>query len=237
MNIDMTRVIRQAQEQGFRYQRTEKNHHQFYAPNGKDIITHSSTGSDVRGDDNFMSDMKRAGYVHGLNSLAEALQAAGAKPPNGGGKLSVTQYLVDALARHPEGLVVPDLKAIINSQRPGLNANATYSGLNTLMVKGFVKKLPSGIYKLTDADLSSFKTSARPARGKTEPHKTTPPKTNGVHKPTVEIGERTGDATIDADLQALDNALAALAQIEGVVRKNREVLAQLASLKKLLGGT
>lgn len=235
-SIDINRIIRQAKEQGFRHQITERNHHQFYSPNGKDIVVHSGTTSDHRGDENFMHEMKRAGYQHGLNSLGEALSAAGVnaspKPANGGAKLSVVQIIIDALARHPEGLSAATIKMIVMGGRPDLANNSSYSGLNTTVAKGFARKWPNGNYKLTDVDRSGFKTYVR------NPTKeAAAPKTNGATPhPTVEVGERTGDPTIDADLQALDGALAALALIEGVVRKNREVLVQLAALKKVLGG-
>lgn len=239
MNIDMDRIIKQAKEQNFRYQRTQSGHHQFYAPNGKDIIVHSGTGSDSRGNENFMADMKRAGYSHGMGTLGEALGDALARPANGGAKLSVTQYVIDALARHPEGLVSADIKAIIKTQRPELADNAAYSSLNVLTVKGMVKKSASGRYSLTDVDRSVLKVhSPRSDKLKASTNGAAPPKPNGAtHPKSVEIGERTGDSSIDLDLQALDNALAALAAIEGVVRKNREVLAQLAMLKKLLGAS
>jgi Fe2+ or Zn2+ uptake regulation protein len=233
VNIDIDKIIKRAQEQGFRYRRTEKNHHQFYAPNGHDIITHSSTGSDSHGDDNFMADMKRAGYAHGMSSLGDALQAAGAKA-NGGAKLSVMQYVIDALARHPDGLSAADIKAIVKSMRPEVADNAAYSSLSQLGAKGIVTKSPAGIYKLTDVDRSQLKTFVRGQR-----KAAVPPAANAANGANGaahhEAGARTGDATIDADLQALDNALAALAHIESVVRKNRDVLAQLARLKTALG--
>lgn len=232
-NIDMGKVIKQAQDQGFKYRMTEKSHHQFYAPDGETIVTHSGTSSDWRGDENFMADMKRAGYVHGLNQLGDALSAAGVKEKlaNGGAKLSISQYIIDALARHPEGLDAASLKMIVMSARSDVAPNSVYSGVNTLINRKYVVKMSSGLYKLTDVDRSGFRTFIR------DRAKEVRSKTNGATRPkSVEVGERTGDSMVDEDLQALDNALAALAHIEGVVRKNREVLVQLATLKKLLGG-
>jgi len=221
-------LIKRAEAQGFKHRLTERNHHQFYAPDGKTIVTRSGTPS-ADYEPNFMADMKRAGYCHEpLGTLGDLMPA---KLANGGAKLSTTQYVIDALARHPGGLNAANLKMIVASQRPDLNANAAYAALNTLKAKGIVRMLPSGVYLLTDVDRSGFRTFVRSAKGEHLPK----PKPNGAHRPTVEAGARTGDDTVDADLQALDNALAALAQIEAVVRRNREVLAQTAALKKLLG--
>lgn len=229
-------IVKRAEGQGWRHQKTERGHHQFYAPDGKTIVTCGNVPNHTEhhAEHNFMADMKRAGYVHGMSSLGDALQAAGAKPANGGAKLSVVQYLIDALSRHPDGLGAADLKAIVKSARPELQDNAAYSGLNTLVSKGMAKKSPAGIYKLTDVDRSKLKTFVKGQR-----KAAAPAKTNGANGAAHhhEAGARTGDATIDADLQALDNALAALAHIEGVVRRNREVLAQTAILKKMLGGS
>jgi len=234
--FDIGKIIKQAQEQGFRYRRTEKNHHQFYAPNGKDIIVCSGTSSNWRGEENFMHDMKAAGYVHGLNSLGDALSAAGVSAPkaaNGGAKLSVVQLIIDALARHPDGMSAVDLRMVVNSQRPELSGkNKVYSGLNTVVTKGYVKKWPNGNYRLTDVDRSNFRTYGRNRAAAADPAGL--PKTNGAHNPTVGAGARTGDSAIDEDLAALDGALAALARIETVVRKNREVLVQFAKLKAML---
>jgi hypothetical protein len=228
---ELSVLIKRAESQGFKHRLTERNHHQFYAPDGKTIVTRSGTPS-ADYEPNFMADMKRAGYCHEpLGTLGDLMPAAA--KPNGGAKLSTTQYVIDALARHPEGLNAANLKMVVASQRPDLNANAAYAALNTLKARGIVRMLPSGVYLLTDVDRSNFRTFVRGAKGERLP----PPKTNGAHRPTVEAGARTGDDTVDADLQALDNALAALAQIEAVVRRNREVLAQTAALKKLLGVT
>jgi hypothetical protein len=241
MNVDMDKIIKQARDQGFRYQRTEKNHHQFYAPDGKTIVTHSATGSDTRGDDNFMADMKRAGYTHGLSSLGEALRAAGTKAPNGGAKLSVAQYALDALSRHPEGLGYADLTAVVRSQRPDVGESALSVALSQMVARGQVQRLgPRGqstyrLYPLTVMPVTRAALEQPKANG----HGTVAVQDAGpvAAPPTVEAGARTGDAAIDSDLEILDRALAALADIEGVVRKNREVLAQLASLKKMLGAS
>lgn len=242
---DFDYVIKRAVDQGWRHQRTGSGHNQFYAPDGKTIVTCGDMprASEWHADENFMADMRRAGYVHGLSAVGEALAAAIAdkKEPNGGAKLSVTQHVVDALARAPDGRTAADLKAIVRSHRPELADNAVYAGLSTLTIRGIVKKSPAGIYQLTDIDRSALKFHTPRPGSKTNGHD----KSNGAlpqeqlameHAPAPLVtGARTGDAAIDTDLEILDRALAALADIEGVVRKNRAVLAQLASLKKVLG--
>jgi hypothetical protein len=235
---DFDYVIRRAEAQGFRHQKTERGHHQFYAPDGKTIVTCGNMAgvTEWHADENFLADLKRAGYVDGLTTMGEALETAKAaeKKPNGGATLSVSQYVIDALSRHEEGRTSAELQAIVQSARPDVGYNAVHSAVSKLTRRGVLERTPTGVYKLTPMDRSGLKFLAPRL-----PSTAAKAHVNGAGpKPAAAVftaGHRTGDEGVDRDLEVLDRALAALADIESVVRKNREVLAQLARLKEALG--
>jgi len=221
-NSDLNRVIKNAEAQGFRYFKSTSGHHQLYAPNGHDIVTHSGTPSDHRGFNNFMADLRRAGYME-LHTLGDAMPLM-KEPPleetresDKKTKLPTTALITDLLARHPEGMVYRDIAAYVRSVRPELGKSSPSNGLNNLSNRGVIVS-DQGLYRLKEKGAST--------------------KTNGATSHAVTslpaAGVRTGDASVDKDLKALDNALAALASIESVVRKNREVLIQFAKLKAML---
>jgi hypothetical protein len=168
--------------------------------------------------------------VYGLSTLGDAMPVA-PRAPNGGAKLSVAQYCLDTLARHPDGMDLGDIEAVVRSQRPDVTTNATSAALSNLVARGQARRVGHGRYRLGGEE----------------------PKTSGAHHPPAAAAGpapvavatlppspppagTTGDEGVDQDLLALDEALAALARIESVVRRNREVLAQLARLKAALGG-
>ena len=225
---DMQYVIKRATEQGWRHRRTEKNHHQFYAPNGTDIVTASSTPGASSQWQNFMADMRRAGYTNGVGTLGDAMPegmralAKQQTDSNARSVLSVKQLTVDVLGRHSEGMSTADINAYVKSVRPGMSDNATNTALSRLVEQGRIIRVSPGFYRLSAGDAVPVK---KPA----------PPPLAAASVPTHIAGQPSGDPQIDQDLAALDAALVALASIEGVVRRNREVLHQLANLKKLLG--
>lgn len=222
---DIQKIIRNAQSQGFRYSKTTQGHHQLYSPDGNHIVTHSGTSSDHRGFYNFLSQLKRAGYME-LQTLGDAMPSV--KPENGGAKLSASQYVIDLLSRHEEGVSNQDIAAYIRSVRPDLGVSSPSNATHFLIQKGVVKRMPSGIYMLVDRTIDhTIRKAPKPRLQKL------------VQLAPSELGSapagfKTGDATIDKDLKALDEALSALAKIETVVRKNREVLVQFAKLKAML---
>src|SRR5579859_217366 len=218
---DLKSVISRSREQGWRHQLTEKNHHQFYAPDGKSIVTVSAIETNQRSWFNFLADMKRHGYSDGIATLGDFMPAA--KPPNGGGKLSASQYIIDLLARHPNGLPAADISAYVHSQRPDLSATVTSSTLSTLKGKGKWERTPGRLYKLAGEVI-------------TGPAKRPEISINGIEKLiNPEPPPQVTEAAMDEDLKLLDSALDALAQIEGVVKRNREVLRQVGALRRMLG--
>lgn len=224
---DMQSVIREAQSQGWRYQLTEKGHHQFYSPNGKDIVVASGTSVNNTGWDRFMADMKRAGFRNGLGTLGEAmptaLTALASKEAERRrvSNLTAPQLILDLMTRHPEGMSTQDSVAYIRSVKPELSTSSTYQALANLTTRGQLERIGHGFYRIPKPK---------------DPLAATPPVAKEEAAPQHAAGESSGDPQIDDDLRALDEALAALARIESVVRKNRDVLHQLAQLKKAIGG-
>jgi hypothetical protein len=60
---DFKKVIREAEAQGWRVEPTKNGHWRFYAPNGRDIVHAAGTPSDYRSLENFLAQMRRAGFV------------------------------------------------------------------------------------------------------------------------------------------------------------------------------
>ncbi len=215
---DMKDVISKAQEQNWRHRLTEKGHHQFLSPNGKDIVVASGTAFDGASWHDFMANMKRAGFRDGLGTLAEVM-------PKGLSGLRTGQLILDLLGRHPDGLSAPDIIAFVRSNRPTASANSVHQALATLIARGTLERPRLAFYRIP-----------RPEPPKEPSSSPSSVLSVGAAPPQHAAGESSGDPQIDEDLAALDGALAALARIEDVVRRNRDVLHQLARLKKLLGG-
>lgn len=225
-NGDMERVIKRAEEQGWRHRITEKGHHQFFAPdNGPIIVASGTTASDTSWR-HFLADMKRAGFEDApLGTLGDAFPATPTpSKPNGGGKLSVTQYVIDLVARHPEGVWPQEVNDYIATVRPDVGRSSHSQALFKLTAQGvFIRE--NGKYKMKPIETVVAAATAS----------ISVPKITAEEVSMLVGGSRTGDESIDVDLQELDDSLAALARIEGVVKRTREKLQQIANLKKLLG--
>ncbi len=214
---DMNKVIANAERQGFRHQMTEKGHHQFFAPDCGDIIVTSGTPSAPSSWDNFTADLRRAGYKDVPDDVP--------KKVNGGAHLTIGQYAIDLLARHSDGLWFADIAAYVCSVRPETPRNGVSGALSDLVKSG---KLVRDNDKYVLAKIAK---AAKPnGNGATY--------ANGSAPTSVLSGLRiltsSGDAAIDADLMALEVALAALVTLEDVMRRNHAALLQVAALKKAL---
>lgn len=192
---DMDHVIREALAQGWQHDRTTRGHHQFYSPNGRDIVTTSGTPSDHRAYNNFLSQMKRAGFM-----------LDGRRIKYGAAKKEILAYL----QRH-EGQEVrkDDLKAYLRSVLPGISEVTILKNLRAVEIADGVTNTPIGmIYR----------------------------KITWVTQPTEKAPEATLVATPtisrDTDEQELDEALEALAKIERIVRRHKEVAKYLARIAK-----
>lgn len=228
-NSDLEKVIKNAEVQGFRYSRTSTGHHQLYAPNRKDIVTTSGTPSDSRGWNNFLSDLKRAGYME-LQTLGDAMpekEAMIEELPKA--KLTVRQYIVDVLSRHPEGMSSANVGAYIRSVLPDMHMNIHHNALSLLTKQRILRRMPSGVYVLGDVkmDMNPLGTKKK--------------------KPVVPAGPRpeqevfrtkTGDTSIDKDMKAMDvalnDALVALTKVDTIAQRMKTKLSKFAQLRELL---
>jgi predicted RNA binding protein YcfA (HicA-like mRNA interferase family) len=204
---DLDKIIKRAEAQGWRHEMTSGGHHQFLAPDGVGIVTTGGTPSAPLSWDNFLADMRRHGYQEADPYEREE------RPPNGGGKLTVKQYLIDLLARHPEGMWPKDAKAYIDSVLPGAHESAAYNAMGLLVKSGLAVKTPSGKYVLSERKLNGHTQHVEPQQF------------------VIDASEEGSDG----DLAVLDEALNVLSKLDAVIRKNREVLRQLTALKTLLG--
>lgn len=114
---DIDSVIADALSQGWQHDRTVKGHHQFFAPNGRDIVTTSGTPSDHRAFSNFLSEMKRKGFIMGK------------RVKRGVARRSIVEYM----KRHP-GREVPrdELVSYLRSTIPGISDPAIYSNITAV---------------------------------------------------------------------------------------------------------
>ncbi len=193
---DMDHVIREALAQGWQHDRTTRGHHQFYSPNGRDIITHSGTPSDHRAFNNFLARMKRAGYM-----------VDGKRIKYGAAKKEILAYLY----RH-EGQEVTkdDLKAYLRSVLPGISEVTILKNLRVVETTEGVTNTPIGmIYR-------KIVFTATPVTEKA-------PEAKPIATPTI---------SRDTDEQELDEALEALAKIERIIRRHKEIARYLARIAK-----
>jgi hypothetical protein len=193
---DMDHVIREALAQGWQHDRTTRGHHQFYSPNGRDIITHSGTPSDHRAFNNFLARMKRAGYMVDSKRIKY-----------GAAKKEILAYL----HRH-EGQEVTkdDLKAYLRSVLPGISEVTILKNLRVVETTEGVTNTPIGmIYR-------KIVFTATPVTEKA-------PEAKPIATPTI---------SRDTDEQELDEALEALAKIERIIRRHKEIARYLARIAK-----
>lgn len=209
---DINEVISAALAQGWQHDRTTRGHHQFFAPNGRDIVTTGGTPSDHRSFRNFLSEMKKRGFVMGVD---------GKRIKYGAAKREVLSYL-----RRHEGREVTreDLKAYLRSVLPGISEMTIFKNLRAVSLTEGVTNTPIGmIYRSVTWSTSAAYVEKTPA-----------PVT--VTEPTEKAPEAriitTPAISRDSDEQELDEALEALAKIERIIRRHKEVARYLARIAK-----
>jgi hypothetical protein len=201
---DMNQVIRNAKEQGWRVEATEKGHWQFFSPDKETIVVAAGTPGDRNGWHNFLAGMRRAGYTE--TSVKQEKQQQ---------KVSVSAIIVETLSRH-ESLSVQDLQMIVRSKRPDVDRTATSSALYHLHKKGEVVNM-GGRYRLATPEVKAEQTLL-PAQEVAE---------------VVDAGgSAEGDELKEID-EALDAAMNALAQLERVMKRNRARLIQFSKMKAM----
>ena len=197
MNFDQ--VIREALAQGWQHDLTTRGHHQFFAPNGRGIVVASGTPSDHRSFRNFMSEMKKRGFVMGVD---------GKRVKYGAAKKEIIAYL-----KRYEGKEVSrdSLKRYLRSVLPGISEITMLKNLRAVETVEGVTNTPIGmIYR-------SVTWTAVPQPTEKAPEAQLI-KTPAIHR--------------DTDEQELDEALEALAKIEKIIRRHKEVAKYLARIAK-----
>lgn len=200
---DIDEVISAALAQGWQHDRTTRGHHQFFAPNGRDIVTTGGTPSDHRSFRNFLSEMKKRGFVMGID---------GKRIKYGAAKREVLSYL-----RRHEGQEVTreDLKAYLRSVLPGISDMTIFKNLRAVSMTEGVTNTPIGMIYRSVTWTTSAVTVTQPTEKAPEARMITTPAISR-----------------DADEQELDEALEALAKIERIIRRHKEVARYLARIAK-----
>lgn len=201
MSDPISQVIDEALAQGWQHDRTTRGHHQFFAPGGKGIVVTSGTPGDHRAFRNFMSEMKRRGFVMGERK----------RVGYGLAKRQVLAYL----RRHENQEVSrEDLRAYLRSVIPGIAAQTIDKNIRAAAFTEGVVQTPIGlIYRSVTMTTTKVVT---------EPH-TKAPEASLITTPT--IGR-------DEEERELDEALEALAKIERIIRRHKEIAKYLARIAK-----
>lgn len=239
-NSDLEKVRRKAEEQGWRYRRTEGGHHQFYSPDKETIVTAAGTPSDQRGWLNFLADMKRGGFrsAEDYGTVAQALveaqnKATKPEPSSQQAEQSVepssttTQPTITERSEvtKPKVSAVDHVRSLLrNSPGKAFQVQEVVSKVQAAEKGHKMAAIAMALKSLTDRGelvrvsqgFYQWKGDKKAAPAKEKPK----PETNGI----------------DSDLVALDAALAALDKVGEIVLRNREMLLKLIEFKKLLPG-
>lgn len=171
-----------------------------------------------------MADMKRNGYKEEMGLIGDALlavRAADAAVKERKEEFSAAGLTRAFLKDNPDGVFNTDrIYLHVLAKKPGASKVSIQQALGYMVSNEEITRVGRGEYRY-----------GAPARQVVQAVVESAPTA-----PVSKIGEFTGDPAVDADLAMLDEALAALGQIEDVVNRNRERLFALAQFKKLLGG-
>ena len=243
-NSDLSKVIKRAEEQGFRHERLTNNHHRFKSPDGRGMAVHGGTPSDnYRGWANFMADMRRIGYKEDdmfeetkrsvTTNLGEAIKAAiqqpgtdeesrnSSKPQRG----TLPDFIRDHFRNHPDKSYEVDAILMLVRAK-GYDFDEKYVGttIARLYKQGELVRVSRGLYRWPR---------------KSEPAVVTD--VVGVPTPTTRVqlvpevpAPLSSSSEITEDEKELDEALAALGRIEALVRKHKVKARQFNALKELL---
>lgn len=224
-------LIDTSKAQGWRYDRANSNHHRFYAPDGKTIVTFASTPSDHRGWLNSLAEMKRAGYVPPNQDyrpatlgdvLSSATQAEVSEQSRPKARHGEVQAAVLDFAQTRKGLFYSDdLKRYVRGRVPSTTDDSIQQTINRLVNveqrEGTLVRMERGVFKWVPN--AEPQPEVTPVVAIVTPRPPPPPTTTDA---------------VDDDIAELDAALAALGKIESVVRRNREVMRQFKELQQAL---
>lgn len=243
MEIDIEDVIQQAKAQGWRYDRASNSHHRLYAPDRKTIVTFASTPSDWRGHQNSLGEMRKVGFKYSNGSYTppklgdvfprSGTQAEPTEPKHETAGKGSVQNAVLTFARTNANRVV-DIDTIFRSVKAKVPVTTRDSVQQTLVRvagkdqgDGVLHRLERGMYRWSPSQPQTLSPPPPPTQSPAPP----PSVVAAPPPPAVHT-----DDTLAADIAALDTALAALGEIEGVVRRTKQKIDQLIQLRKALGG-
>jgi hypothetical protein len=242
---DLRPFVRAALGAGWRVQHSGDSHLKWLSPDGESIV-HSSgkTLTSRRTLENIRQQLMHAGLKLGYDNHAEerpvtettppattnlgdvlkqaqAPPTAPAQPEKSNGHARViddrdTRTVVEELmGREPERVWKSEDVVAGVLRVKDVSAAAVYLAIKNAMLSGRVHKFGRGSYQ--------WRSTSGRATARLEPA-------------PLPAGARTGDEATDRDLEELDEALAALARIEAMIRKHRKAVTQLAELKRTLAG-
>lgn len=204
-------IITASTAQGWKHSRTANGHHQFYSPNKHDIVV-CADSSDTHALQNFLSQMRRAGYVEcearpATQSLGDQLAAVLATPRQEevvtDRRVTLPEIVINFLRRQGKPCTTDDIVMVVKHHRPSAQRQSILSELSRLTTSKRLLHIGRGLYGL-------------PVESKV-PEETSPP------FGAAEIEEER--AAVHSDpLLALDEALAALARAGALLSAHRTAL-------------
>lgn len=233
-------LIALARDQGWEYSKTSGGHHRLVSPQGR-IVMNSGTPSDYRSVKNFRAELKRHGLKprtipvivkkekHNVTTheIPKETLAIMSQPPTekkkkkySGARGLLRTLLIDLARKHDNvaGISGEDIKDEVKLAIPDITEKAVSQGLTYYGTLGIFTRVRYGRYRLTEM-------------------MGTPPATPTISAPApASAAGSFAEVEVEEDIRILDEALAALAKIDQVVRKQREIVKQIAVLKKMWGG-
>jgi hypothetical protein len=227
---DMLKIIKRAEMQGWRHQKTSSGHHQFFAPPpSRMIIVASGTSCNNTGWRRFLADMKKAGLKmedEEMEKAAEDIFPQADRP-----KIHVIDYVRDFLRnRETEAFSIDTLHA---------SCAVYYNGIERQRVKDVVSQL------FSQAEIHGVQFTNETCYQWGQIGQALPPNAPLKVEYTESIGLVTAQGQSaesveipDLDETALNRAtslmMEALSIVETVVARQKKIAKARADLKKLL---
>lgn len=235
--VERKDLIALAKEQGWEVGRTEGGHLKFQSPLGKHVFG-SGTPSDWRADQNLRMQLRRAG----LKPVTEEIAKPALPEPKlvidrsapvvststlvakvEGGPSPVRQVVLEAMRRvnRGGGMKAEDILQHVQAKLPAQNKHQLGVHLANMCTTGYLTRVGPGKYTVV------------------ENHVPRVPGNPGVPKPRKKKKASAGTPAFampsPEDAQVLEQALAALAALEGLVKKYQSVGSALGGLQSMLG--